>query len=71
MKADDIPKSWYWRGRKRHLVTEVTDGDKQVLVYKEWSANKQRWIYHAEERDDVAYEVMLASRVGGEDDECC
>ena len=64
-----IPESWYWRGVKRHLVTEVTDGDKQVVMYKEWNANKQRWIYHAEERHCVAYEVTLSKRIGDEDDE--
>ena len=69
MTYEVLPEIWYWRGVKRHLVSEITDGDSVVVMYKEWSSRKQRWIYHAEEKHGVAYEVMLAKRIEDEENE--
>lgn len=45
-----IPKKWEFAGQKRHLVSELTDGDTEIVVFKYWLKHKQRWVYSAEER---------------------
>lgn len=46
----DIPKQWYWCGKKCHLVQIIKDGDVEIVVYKHWLKTRQRWNYVTEER---------------------
>lgn len=62
-----IPNTWYWRGNKKHLVSEIMDGDEPIVVSKSWSHHKQRWVYHAEQKFVAEYEVMLARRIEDEE----
>ncbi|HDR2806510.1 TPA: hypothetical protein QCJ85_004402 [Enterobacter asburiae] len=57
-----IPKSWGWRGKKRHLVSEIQDGDVALIVYKVWSPGKQRWKYYTEPKSVIEYELSLIKR---------
>lgn len=46
----DIPKQWYWCGKKCHLVKIIKDDDIDIVVYKHWLKTRQNWNYVAEER---------------------
>lgn len=57
-----IPKSWHWRGEKRHFVTEITDGDEVLIVYKRWRKSKSWWDYHIESKSVIEFELKLIER---------
>lgn len=54
----DIPKQWYWCGKKCHLVQIAKDGDIDIVVYKKWLKNRQCWNYVAEERWLVEIQIQ-------------
>jgi hypothetical protein len=53
----DIPKQWYWCGKKCHLVQIIKDGDAEIVVYKHWLKTRQYWNYVAEERWIVEMQI--------------
>lgn len=54
-----IPKTWNWRGEKRHLVSELKDGDEELVIYKRWRKSKQWWDYHIEPKAVIEFELRL------------
>lgn len=48
-----IPKEWHWRDEKRHLVAEIKDGETELVIYKRWLSNKQRWDYKTEPKSVI------------------
>lgn len=57
-----IPKIWYWRDEKRHLVAELNDGDIELVVYKYWISSRQIWSYKTETKKIIEYEIELMAR---------
>lgn len=62
MKEGKLPATWVWRGIRQHFVTELNDGDTQLVVYKNWSKGKQSWNYVTEPRWLVEYTLKLIER---------
>lgn len=57
-----IPKEWHWRDEKRHLVSEIKDGETELVVYKRWMKIKQRWDYKTETKSIIEFELRLIER---------
>ena len=60
--SKDIPKTWRFGLVKKHFVGEMSDGNASIIIYKVWSKNKNHWIYRAENKSIVIYELELCSR---------
>ena len=41
-------KTFKYLGDKCHLLSEVNDGDRTIILYKVWRKTKRRWSYRAE-----------------------
>lgn len=61
-ESKPIPVTWMWRGRKQHFVTELTDGDTRLVVYKSWNKGKKSWSYVAEPLWLVEYTLKLIEK---------
>ena len=53
----EIPKTWNILGTKYHLVGELRDDEVELVVYKYWRPQKQRWQYCTELRVVVLMEI--------------
>lgn len=46
-----LPKRWKnSRFELCHLITEIKDGDTELVISKRWYAGKKRWEYVCEEK---------------------
>ena len=50
---------------KCHLVTEFMDGEVEMVVYKNWSKNGNRWQYFAESKWLVEHKIKNNEGAGG------
>lgn len=46
----EMPETWQHLKQKCHLISELKDGETDLVIYKWWSPGKQRWNYEAREK---------------------
>lgn len=46
----EIPGTWQHLSHKCHLLSELKDGETDLVIYKWYSSEKQRWNYEAKEK---------------------